>query len=73
MAHIEAESRRRKRSKSDVVREWLTKAEGLSRCQPASLDAIADVIGSVDSLPCDLSAWTKNYLKSTGSGDKRAR
>jgi Arc/MetJ-type ribon-helix-helix transcriptional regulator len=73
VAQIEAESRRRKLSKSDVVRERLTRAEGLSRRRPASLDAIADVIGSVDSLPRDLSARTKKHLKSTGYGDKRAR
>jgi Arc/MetJ-type ribon-helix-helix transcriptional regulator len=73
VAQIEAESRRRKLSKSDVVRERLTKAEGSRRGPPASLDAIADVIGSVDSLPRDLSTRKKKYLKSTGYGDKRAR
>jgi hypothetical protein len=72
VAQIEAESRRRKLSKSDVVRERLTGAEK-SRRQPALLDAIADVIGSVDRLPRDLSARTKKYLKSTGYGDKRTR
>jgi len=66
VAQIEAESRRRKLSKSDVVRERLT-AGGRSRTrQPAALDTIADVIGSVDWLRRDLSARTKKYLKSTG-------
>jgi Arc/MetJ-type ribon-helix-helix transcriptional regulator len=73
VAQIEAESRRRKLSKSDVVRERLTVAGRSRRRQPASLDAIADVIGSVDGLPRDLSARTKRYLKSTGYGDKRTR
>ena len=73
VAQIEAESRRRKLSKSDVVRERLTGAEGSHRRQPALLDAIADVVGSVDLLPRDLSARTKKYLKSTGYGEKRAR
>ena len=73
VAQIEAESRRRKLSKSDVVRERLTGAEGSRRRQPALLDAIADVIGSVDLLPRDLSARTKKFLKSTGYGEKRAR
>jgi Arc/MetJ-type ribon-helix-helix transcriptional regulator len=72
VTQIEAESRRRKLSKSDIVRERLTGA-GRRRRQPALLEAIADVIGSVDSLPRDLSARTKKYLKSTGYGDKRAR
>ena len=71
VAQIEAESRRRKLSKSDVVRERLMGAA--RRKQPALLDAIADVIGSVDSLPRDLSARTKKYLKSSGYGEKRAR
>jgi len=73
VAQIEAESRRRKLSKSDVVRERLTGADSAHRRQPALLDAIADVIGSVDRLPRDLSVRTKKYLKSTGYGDKRAR
>ncbi len=72
VAQIEAESRRRKLSKSDVIRERLAGTEG-SRAQPASLDAIADLVGSVDGLPRDLSARTKKYLKSTGYGDKRTR
>jgi hypothetical protein len=37
------------------------------------LDAIADLAGSVDALPRDLSARTKTHLKSTGYGRKRAR
>jgi Arc/MetJ-type ribon-helix-helix transcriptional regulator len=73
VAQIEAESRRRRLSKSDVVRERLTGAEGSRRRRPALLDAIADVVGSVDGLPRDLSARTKKYLKSTRYGDKRAR
>jgi Arc/MetJ-type ribon-helix-helix transcriptional regulator len=73
VAQIEAESRRRKLSKSDVVRERLTGAPGSRPEQPALLDAISDIVGSVDGLPHDLSARTKEYLKSTGYGDKRAR
>jgi hypothetical protein len=37
------------------------------------LDAVADVIGSVDRLPADLSARKKKYLKSTGYGRKCSR
>ncbi len=72
LAQIEAESRRRKLSKSDLVRERLTQATKSIRRQPAMLDAIADVIGSIDGLPRNLSARTKKYLKSSGYGDKRA-
>ena len=73
VAEIEAESRRRKLSKSDVVRERLAGVEKSRRRPPALLEAIADVVGSVDRLPRDLSARSKKYLKSTGYGDKRAR
>jgi Arc/MetJ-type ribon-helix-helix transcriptional regulator len=59
VAEIEAESRRRGLSKSDVVRERLTKAAKSRQRQPASFDAIADLVGSIDRLPRDLSARTK--------------
>ena len=72
-AEIESESRRRKLSKSDVVRERLAAARKSGRHQPALLDAIADVIGSGDGLPRDLSARTKSCLKSTGYGVERSR
>ena len=73
VAQIETESRRRKLSKSDVVRERLTRPEKSRRRNPALLDAIADVIGSIDGLPRDLSAQAKKYLKTAGYGRKRAR
>jgi len=73
VAQLESESRRRNVSKSDVVRERLMKPQRSGKRQPASLDAIADVVGSVDGLPSDLSTQAKGYLKSTGYGRKRAR
>jgi Arc/MetJ-type ribon-helix-helix transcriptional regulator len=71
-AQIEAESRRRKLSKSDVIRERLAGAQGSRGQSPAPLDAIADLVGSVDGLPRDLSARKKKYLKSTGYGNNRS-
>jgi Arc/MetJ-type ribon-helix-helix transcriptional regulator len=71
-AQIEAESRRRKLSKSDVVRERLSLADSRRR-RPASLEAISNLIGSVDGLPADLSTRKKKYLKATGYGQKRPR
>ena len=73
VSQIETESRRRKLSKSDVVRERLTLAPRSRPRHPASLDAIADLIGSVDGLPVDLGARKKDYLKATGYGRKRHR
>ncbi|MDQ5850196.1 MAG: ribbon-helix-helix domain-containing protein [Pseudomonadota bacterium] len=69
-AAIEAESRSRKISKSDVVRERLQLA---ARGAGAPPQAIADLVGSVDGLPADLSARKKRYLRATGYGRKRSR
>jgi hypothetical protein len=73
VAQIEAESRERKLSKSDVVRERLSDAARPRRGRSAPLAAIADLIGSVDGLPPDLSAKKKRHLKATGYGRKRPR
>ncbi len=73
VAEIEVESRGRRCSKSDIVRERLQRAARPTARQSTPLDAIADLIGSVDGLPADLSARKKHYLKDTGYGQKRAR
>jgi Arc/MetJ-type ribon-helix-helix transcriptional regulator len=72
-AEIEAESRLRKISKSDVVRERLQLSAASRRRPAASIDAIADLIGSVDGLPSDLSARKKWHLRASGYGQKRPR
>lgn len=66
VAEIEAKSRQRKRSKSDIVRELLQRGARPARRQSKPLDAIADLIGSVDGLPADLSARKKRYLEAQG-------
>jgi Arc/MetJ-type ribon-helix-helix transcriptional regulator len=71
VAQIEAESRERKLSKSDVVRERLSHPVAARRGRPAPLAAVADLVGSVDGLPADLSARTKKHLTATGYGRKR--
>lgn len=73
VAQIEAEARQRKQSKSDVVRERLANAPSAPTRLPPSLEAITDLIGSVDGTPSDLSARKKHYLKITGYGRKRHR
>jgi hypothetical protein len=71
-ANIEAESRRRGVSKSDVVRERLERAPASKDVDP--LASIRDLIGSVkDDLPEDLSARTDYYLREWGFGRDRAR
>jgi Arc/MetJ-type ribon-helix-helix transcriptional regulator len=71
VAEIEAESRARRLSKSDIIRERLQAAGKSSPRRLASLEAIIDLIGSVDDLPVDLSSRRKSYLKATGYGKKR--
>ena len=71
VADIEGESRVRGRSKSDVVRERLSRVSRTRRPGPPS--AVADLIGSVEGLPVDLSGRKKAYLKATGYGRKLAR
>ncbi len=72
-AEIDVESRGRGCSKSDIVRERLQRSARPARRQSTLLDNIADLIGSVDGLPSDLSARKKGYLKATGYGEKRTR
>ena len=73
VAGIELESRGRGCSKSDIVRERLQSAAPRAGRHSSPLDAIADLIGSVDGLPADLSARKKGYLKATGYSQKRPR
>ena len=72
VADLEAESRKRHCSKSDIVRERLTLAVR-SRSAAAPTATIADLVGSVDGLPADLSGRKKAYLRTTGYGRKRPR
>jgi hypothetical protein len=60
-AQIEAESRSRKVSKSDVIRERLIHPGSRYR-RASSLERISDLVGSVDGLPTDLSTRKKKYL-----------
>lgn len=70
-AEIETESRARRMSKSDVVRERLQRRQGEERVDP--LASIRDLIGSVDGGRPDLSARKKEYLRELISARKRPR
>jgi len=69
---LEAEAKRRKMSKSDIVRERLNQSNETPDTSKLS-PLIADLAGSVDGLPADLSSNVKAYLKLTGYGRKRHR
>ena len=72
VAAIDAESRRRRMTRSDVVRERLERAQVAARGSD-SLDGIADLIGAANGLPADMGRRHKAYLKATGYGRKRSR
>ena len=72
VAEIDAESKERNMSKSDVVRERLQSGARNKR-DFSPLNGIADLVGSVDGLPEDLSARRKHYLKATDYGRQRSR
>jgi len=69
VAQIDSESRARRVSKSDIVRERLSQRE--TRTDP--LASIADLIGSVDIDRTDLSTNFKRHLRISGYGRKRSR
>ena len=71
VARIDAESKRRGLSRSDVVRERLESGGYASAA--STFDSIADLVGAVDGLPEDLSARKKAYLRTTSYGRKRSR
>lgn len=72
VAEIDAESRKRNVSKSDVVRERL-QVRPTDQQRSGALASIADLIGDVDELPRDLSVRRKEYLATTRYGRKRPR
>jgi hypothetical protein len=69
VAQIDSESRARRVSKSDIVRERLSQSQSV----PDPLASIADLIGSVDVGPPDLSTNLKRHLRTSGYGRKRPR
>jgi hypothetical protein len=71
LAEIEAESRARGMTKSEVVRERLQSVPVKATDDP--LASIRDLIGSVDDLPADLSSRVDHYLRLTGYGRSRRR
>jgi hypothetical protein len=73
VSDIEAESRARKVSRSDVVRERLEQRDASSaRTHVTTRELIRDLIGSVDGLPPDLSQRTDEALRATGYGTNRS-
>ena len=74
VADIEEESRTRRISRSDVVRERLQHASRSTKGRRTDpLAPLAGLVGSVGGLPADLSSRTKRHLRTRGYGTKRPR
>lgn len=78
VTEIDADAKRRRVSRSDVVRERLAAYPEQPPVTGAAVsfrDLAGDLIGSVsdDGLPADLSARKKHYLKAWGYGQNRDR
>ena len=75
VTEIEHESRVRRVSKSDVVRERLNQPPHAVSAGGSMRDLIGDLIGSVrnDGLPADLSSNKKKYLPELIRAEKRHR
>jgi hypothetical protein len=71
VAEIEAESRGRGCTKSDIVRERLERGKRPTQHKPGPLDDIADLIGCLDIGPPDLSSRKKYYLRARINAKKR--
>jgi Arc/MetJ-type ribon-helix-helix transcriptional regulator len=71
IAEIDAESRARQISKSEVVRERLQRGPAKATDDP--LASIRDLIGSVDGGLPDLSSRKKHYLREMIHARKRGR
>ena len=73
-AEIERESQARRISKSDVVRERLQGVPPRAKDRRGDAVAlIADLVGSIDGLPADLSSHTKRHLRARAYGKNRPR
>jgi hypothetical protein len=72
-SELEAEARKHHLTKSEVARRRLMAAGSMTRQTTSGFDLIADLIGSVEGGPKDLSVRKKDYLKKTGYGKRRHR
>ncbi len=73
VAQIEHESRVRRVSKSDVVRERLSHPQRAAPADSSMMDLCGDLLGSVRGLPADLSSNKKKYLPGLVRAEKHRR
>ena len=70
---LEAESKRTHLTKSEVARRRLIAGGAQESAAAKGFEMIADLIGSVDGGPTDMSVRKKDYLKAGNYGKSRHR
>ena len=70
---LDAEAKRSNLTKSEVARRRLIAASLQGHAAASGFDLIADLIGTVEGGPADMSARKKDYLKTKGYGKSRHR
>ena len=70
---LEAEARKSHLTKSEIARRRLIAAGSQSHDTTLGFDLIADLIGTVEGGPADMSSRKKDYLKTKGYGKSRHR
>lgn len=70
---LEAEARKTRLTKSEVARRRLMAGGSPNQEPAAGFDLIADLVGTIEDGPSDMSARKKEYLKITGYGESRHR
>ncbi len=70
---LDAEAKKAHLTKSEVARRRLIVAGSQSHAAASGFDLIADLVGTVEGGPADMSARKKDYLKTKGYGKSRHR
>jgi Ribbon-helix-helix protein, copG family len=70
---LDAEAKKTHSTKSEVARRRLITAGSQSHASASGYDLIADLVGTVEDGPTDMSVRKKDYLKTTNYGESRHR
>lgn len=70
---LEAEAKRSNVTKSEIARKRLMAGYSQEGQTASGFDLIADLVGTVEGGPSDMSARKKDYLKAEGYGKDRHR
>jgi hypothetical protein len=70
---LEAEAKKFQLTKSEVARRRLVAAGSIAHPPASGFDLIADLVGTVEGGPTDMSTRKKHYLKEKGYGALRHR